>query len=551
MISVDAFGQPSLQLPSLKPTSYAFTHTFDTPFAPLTWCRNLLKESSNVPEAEHDVEPDDPQAQPPESALEPECPLQITANVGGEIRPMQQTVRLMDPETQAESDRVVPLPPVLLSRGFGLAATLQHHIRGGDATVKFPGRRWFSCLDDSLLVVQTAILPFPRVEVSIAKSVAPVPGANPMALTVSSVFTKLPIYVPPYLSASVRRQFGSSREGSRVGYANVASGQLLWPDFLQTFLMKAMNIASEDQPVIVSAQTSRFTIGYNYTPLITLVNSATKTDEKAAFLQKSDPRETWGFQLNSSPATVLDMSLSYGRTLFPRKTGPNGAVLTQWTEEGYHPRRTAYPDQGAPIRLECHLEMGLTNTSPSYIVQATRRVTEFTKIGLGVSVIDGQGISMTMSWQRLGQKVRLPIMMVPFEFASTRTAAWAFALPCVLYSIVEIGFLRPRELRRQRRHMAAEMRRLKKATARTKEENEKAVALMRNHVLRQQKRESDRNGLVIESAQYGNGADMIDVTIPLAALVHQGQLILSEQVIKVRTNTGASCRVAAHVNVPR
>lgn len=552
MIGVDPWGNPFLQLPTFKPTSYAFTHRFRTPFSPLTWCRDFLQDYRNLATPEKDAELDDAQAQPPESSLEPECPLQITANVGGEIRPIQRTVRLLNPETQKTSDRIVPFPPVLLSRGFGLAATLQHFIRGGDLTANSVRRRWLSCLEDSLIVVQTTILPLPQVEASIAKTVSPVAGANPMALTLSSVFAKSPIHVPPYLSASVRRQFGSGRDARRIGYANVSSGQLFWPELLQAFFMKASKIDSNKQPIMVSTQTSRFTIGYDYAPLPPLLigHSARQTDEKSAFLEKSDPRETWGFQLNSSPATVLDVSLSYGRTLFPRKTGPSGGVLTQWTEEGYHPRRTAYADYGAPIRLECHLEMGVTNTSPSCVVQATRRVTEFTKLGLGVSVIDGQGISMSLSWQRLGQKVQIPILMLPFEFTTTRTCAWAFALPCVLYSILEIGILRPRELRRQRRHLAGEMRRLKKATAQTKEESENAVTLMRNHVLRQQKRESDRNGLVIESAQYGHGKDVIDVTIPLAALVHQSQLILSEQVVKVRIDIDKSYRAAHHAPIP-
>lgn len=54
---------------------------------------------------------------------------------------------------------------------------------------------------------------------------------------------------------------------------------------------------------------------------------------------------------------------------------------------------------------------------------------------------------------------------------------------------------------------------------------------MRDSVKRRQDAESARGGLVIERATYGSG---LDVTIALAALAHDGQLVVPSGVSKAR-----------------
>ena len=97
--------------------------------------------------------------------------------------------------------------------------------------------------------------------------------------------------------------------------------------------------------------------------------------------------------------------------------------------------------------------------------------------------------------------------------------------------------------------MARQQKKLRELVTKRKTESFQAISLMAEQVKRRQAKEARKDGLVILQAEYGHlprpsrhsneagniedSSKIADVTVPVAALVDQGQLVIPGQVIKV------------------
>ncbi|KAI5290501.1 hypothetical protein KEM54_001364 [Ascosphaera aggregata] len=330
---------------------------------------------------------------------------------------------------------------------------------------------------------------------------------------------------------------------------------------------------SEESPAIVSQDTSHIELGYTVVPLreeaiverlttkVVKINDQNHVARELAWERaRCDPQTKWGVTILSSPSMPLALSCNYGRTLFARRFDNynDSELLSRWAGEGYKFNRPVGIDEiveNSGIRLEVSSMLRAEDLSIGWWVDGTRCVTEFTKLGLGVGVQGGNGLMMHIVWKRLSQRIRIPIMMVPVENVTLNLCMLAAALPWTLYSLYEYGIRRPRQRRRWLKHARNERRRLERLVAGKREEALRAVQLMKEMVRRRQEREQDRDGLVILSAEYGyippaeprrgrlsstSGAYdernpiTINVTVPVAALVDQGQLNISAKISKWR-----------------
>lgn len=469
----------------------------------------------------------------------------------------------------------MPLPPALIGKNITLGATLRHSIPRGALTAGNTKRAPLSYLEDSNLSLKTLLLPTPLVNASLSRAFQPVSGTAPFHTTVSASFARSPLTTPPVLNVSVQRALGLG-PSRHICYANASSGLLFWPDSVARLLRGGRDLGARDAPLVLSTQTSQVEVGYVCTPARRVYFPA--TDGDGGFLDEEgkrvrtlpfDPRETWGVQLHASPMAI-QLSANYARSLFPRPggmgdddddDGGDAPTLAQWTAEGFHPPRAApdLPDRGA-VRIDVSTSV-TPDLSLGWLVTASRRISAFSRLGLGLGVQGRAGLVMTFSWHRLGQTIRLPISICSLDLVDADVVALALTVPWALYGTIEFGLLRPRRRAALRRHVARERRRLERVVVRRRADANEAARLMREQVERRQTRERERGGLVVLAAEYGyvppkpargvsgwrarmeskvrsgsgrgNKEVMVDVTVPVAALVDQGQLMVPEQVIKV------------------
>lgn len=187
--------------------------------------------------------------------------------------------------------------------------------------------------------------------------------------------------------------------------------------------------------------------------------------------------------------------------------------------------------------------------SLAWNISGTRQVGRFTRVGFGVGVQGGRGLVMTASWSRLGQKISLPVAVCPMDVVNADAAALAVILPWAAYCALEFGYIRQRERRQRRRAIARRHKQLKRLIPKKRAESQQAIELMAEHVHRRQAREEKEGGLVITKAEYGHypspkrwttdsgdaakALEVADVTVPVAALVDHGQLVISKDTVKV------------------
>jgi DnaJ family protein C protein 11 len=126
-------------------------------------------------------------------------------------------------------------------------------------------------------------------------------------------------------------------------------------------------------------------------------------------------------------------------------------------------------------------------------------------------------------------------------------------VPWLTYVGIEFTIVRPRERRRRYDALKRRRRRLNAKVPAHRAESAQQIEMMAEFVQRRQDRERVNGGLFIEKAEYGymplkkstttkkknKGDDsdeqrVVDVTIPVAALVEKRQLVISKNTIRVR-----------------
>jgi DnaJ homolog subfamily C member 11 len=202
------------------------------------------------------------------------------------------------------------------------------------------------------------------------------------------------------------------------------------------------------------------------------------------------------------------------------------------------------------VRLDLQGSLSLDGTI-GWMVQGSRGVGEFTRVGLGVGVQGPRGLVLSITYNRLGQSINLPVVICPLDLVDIDIIAASIAIPWTLYAAFHYGYLLPRARRRHDEALKKRRGELEALVQARRSESGRNIELMAGRVRRRQAVEMENHGLVVLEARYGtpgraksnahaNGAGprhgtgtMIDVTVPVAGLVHQGQLAIARGVNKV------------------
>lgn len=367
----------------------------------------------------------------------------------------------------------------------------------------------------------------------------------------SNAFMNWPHMTPPTLSLGTQKQI-SKRKHAFVSWS---SGTLSWPRAIHRFLNPGDEMGiNVGLAMAAFRQASSLNIGIVSEPsrsqkVISLEDDEDDEEEDVEFQELRESKrkadqaaESWRVQIQATPAQGA-LVLGYGRNLFSGKPA-NEPVRSEWTSEGYYGVPAEPETRSVRLEVEANvtLDMGL-----AFSVEGVRQVGEYTRMGLGVGLQGAQGLALTVSWSRLGQKLKLPITVCTYDNINWDVGIAAVLFPWLTYCAVEFGFLRPRERKKRRRLVARKQKQLRRQIPKKKADSAQAIELMAEQVQRRQAREEAQNGLVITKAQYGymssgnrkvKGYDpkdyeVVDVTIPVAALVDRGQLVIPRETHKV------------------
>ncbi|RMZ45949.1 DnaJ domain protein [Aspergillus flavus] len=543
MISVDEDeGEVYVNVPSAKPSKFNVGYTFK---APLPTPRKLLGKLERDEPVEEGAEQQEAEA---EDGDEPE--MVINAGISGEMRHMAQKLTIEHTDGTTEI-RKVPLPPIIASQEITLGASV-NHVFGDVASQKgILSKRPFSFLRYSAVSVGAMVLPVPSVQANMVKAFTPVAGTKPFNVNFSSSFYKSPVKCPPAMAVQVMKEVGDRKHA----FCRWQSGTISWPGAVERLLSPFLDIGLDvDSAFTIPKQISQFQIGLLSLP---------KSHKQAAFMDDYDEQpegeeeeseyqqlrskqraedkvgEAWQIGFSVSPE-ASGLQLSYARNLFSG-TAANDPVRSEWSSEGHY----ALPPANEPrsIRVEVASTVNM-DMSLSWKIEGSRQVGELTRMGLGVGVEGPHGLVMTVSWSRLGQKIKLPIAVCPIDMVNADAAALAIIFPWVAYCAWEFGFIRPRERKNRRRVIARRQKELKKLVPIKRAESLQATELMTEQVRRRQAKEERQDGLVITKAEYGHypskkkGNDVgkeyevVDVTIPVAGLVDRSQLVIPKNMVK-------------------
>ncbi|RAL09197.1 J domain-containing protein [Aspergillus homomorphus CBS 101889] len=551
MISVDkGAGEVYLHVPDPKLANFGVGFSFKAPLP--TW-GNIFGEEEEEEEGDGDDEDEAEEGgsrQKDLASLADGPEMVINAGISGKIRHLTQKleIRVQDQEPEI---REVPVPLVISTKELQLGLGASHTFADLSGSKGILGNPSLRFLQYSALSVNASVLPFPELDVSWAKPFTLVPGTRPFQLELNTVFQQPVWTAPPMLGARLSKQIGDKKHV----FANWSSGTLTWPlGFLQ-FLNPKFEVRDAFENILfIPGQLSQFQFGVLSRPTTKYVASVDddiddgEAEEDIEFENVRSKRrkannaaEAW--QLGAAVSPMMGgLSFSYSRNIFSGKPSTD-APLSQWSSEAhYHLPQGKEPRS---VRLAVQSTVGF-DLSLGWHIEGSRRVGGLTRMGLGVGVQSANGLVMTVSWSRLGQKIKLPITVCPFEAANADAAALAVLLPWVAYCALEFGFIRPRERRNHRRVIARRQKQLKKLVPKKREESQQAIQLMMDQVQRRRDREASHDGLVITRAEYGHypknnkkrsdGSDrepeVADVTVPVMALVDNGQLVISKDTAK-------------------
>ncbi|THC96886.1 hypothetical protein EYZ11_003656 [Aspergillus tanneri] len=390
----------------------------------------------------------------------------------------------------------------------------------------------------------------PSIQARLARMVMPVSGTKPFHVDLTTTFNHSIVKGPPVLGVQVLKEIGRGKHT----FCNWSSGNLPWPEFLQVLLSPIVDLGMDLETALSPLnEASRFQFGFLSVPKSPLQAASLDDDEEVQEdegykmerdRQRAEDRaaESWQVGFSASPMRS-GLSLNYARNIFSGKAATDLA-LSEWSSEGhYHLPPATEPKS---VRIEIQSTIGL-DLSVGWNIEGTRQVGDLTRIGLGVGVESGHGLAMTVSWGRLGQRIKLPITVMPLESADNDIAALMVILPWLAYCTWEFGFIRPRERKNRRQVIARRQKQLMKLIPKKKAQSSQAISLMTEQVQRRQAKEAGQSGLVITKAEYGHQPlkkiskgnssssreyEIIDVTIPVAALVDHGQLVIPKNMIK-------------------
>jgi DnaJ homolog subfamily C member 11 len=326
-----------------------------------------------------------------------------------------------------------------------------------------------------------------------------------------------------------------------------------WPSILETALSPFLQLGIRGDDIISMTSYSSCRIRFtSYSAIATPADQTNKGSNTAsnntnhAIPGKLSPlSEAWGFELTSSPFGGA-MSVSYGRNLF--RGHVRTPLRSEWSHVGYHKNRDLPLSHAQAVRLDLQGYLSLDGTI-GWTVQGSRDIGEFSRVGLGVGVEGPRGLVVSITYNRLGQSINLPIVICPLDLVNIDVIAASIAIPWTLYAAFHYGVILPKARRLHSEALKKRRRELEAVVQAQRTESRRNIELMAGRVRRRQAVEMENHGLVVVEARYGttgrsrskantaaskrDTGTMVDVTIPVAGLVHQSQLIIARGVNKV------------------
>ncbi|KAF7168627.1 hypothetical protein CNMCM5623_001596 [Aspergillus felis] len=560
MIEVDEdAGEVYIHIPSPSLSSYAIRYSFKAPL-PTSEVLFGKEEAEDEDEDEDEVADGGSTPQKLHSYLEAQGPeISFNAGISGNLR---RSFRKMQFQIEDEGivTRAVPLPLFIAGRDISLGAGISQRF-GDVASMKgILAKRPFAFLRDSAFALNAAVLPTPLLQGTIATAVQPIPGTKPFQVNTSAIITNSLLKTPPMLALQVTKEIGERKHA----FCSWSSGTISWPDVLQVLFSPIANLGLDTESAMemtAFVQPSQFQLGFLSVPKQNRNTAVLGDDEDQAAEGEEDEEEaelrqirrkarseanaaeSWQTVVTASPEEA-GLSFTYARNIFNGKAASELA-RSEWSSEGHYSLPPASEPRCVRVEVRSSVNMDL---SLAWNISGTRQVGRFTRVGFGVGVQGGRGLVMTASWSRLGQKIALPVAVCPMDAVNADAAALAVIFPWVAYCALEFGYIRPRERRQRRRAIARRHKQLKRLIPKKKAESQQAIELMAEHVHRRQAREEEQGGLVITKAEYGHypspkrwtnnssnvakDLDIADVTIPVAALVDHGQLVITKDTVK-------------------
>ncbi|OXC69014.1 hypothetical protein AYX13_02303 [Cryptococcus neoformans] len=306
--------------------------------------------------------------------------------------------------------------------------------------------------------------------------------------------------------------------------------------------VKATYTMDEDQYVTASIVQSTLTappqLGFTYGRRLYADTTGFMLYEPGSFSIGPWGRNRPESQLNPS-------SLSIGLTNAKR----NGSGWTVQTTAGLANNQIT-ADWSTPIpgglKMKFGAEIGLDQSMAGFIT-AEGKVTDNVKAGLILQMEIGGGIILKVKINRLGQKISIPILLA--ERLDPFILLGSTLIPAAAYASIYKLYLLPRKKRALKDRVKDLREEHKEFIRQKRQEARDAVDVMERSVEAKLAQERDRNGLIILSAHYGLASsftdrgiivsekmdqegggegekEVIDVTIPVQALVQDGRLYI-------------------------
>ena len=449
--------------------------------------------------------------------------LRINAGIGGSLQRLERQVEF-ETETGEKEARSIVLPISTFTRSISLGLSGSLSVQGHIA------KYMPSILRGSELEARGSIFPSPALRLALVRSFVPVEGAKPFSLSVRSTSQDTPLVLPPTLDVSLARQVGPGQSIE----LSWSSGMLFWPEILTETLKPLVDVGITGDYTVMTSSTSRCRIAYHaYAIAATALADPSEQrtgPSKPPNESKTPAADAWGLEFVAS-STGGVVSVSYGRNIFRGFVKPE--VRSEWSEEGYAKSQSQPLPAPTATRLDLQASISLDG-SVGWLIRGTRKVGEFSHVEVGLGVQGQKGIVLSITWDRLGQSISLPIAVCPLELVNTDTVAASIAVPWLLYSLCHYSIIRPRARRQYQAAIERRRKELGQKIRKRKAEASRAVELMTKSVSRRQAMEQENGGLLVHEAKYGKeSATMVDVTIPVAALVYKGQLVIRAGVNKV------------------
>lgn len=390
--------------------------------------------------------------------------------------------------------------------------------------------------------LEANVLPHPaNFTLGLGKAISFASDTRPFYLGTKFIVRDSPHILPPEVQIQLTRQLGI--KGDKTAFLIWHSGERQWPSSFAGLLAPFIPLEWISLDYVARWQTMGQAAAIMRMGI--LFTKPTVVDEDHPEMQANPAdNNTTSVAVTAQPQ-ALGLELKHSFDLFNQFSQPSirSRILNSGDEAAPETKVVVHKSRGVKVDLAASVSLPVTLNAS---VTGRRKFGNFTTMGLGVGVNQNLGLHLSLSWERLGQSISLPVAMLPLDEMTTNSILAAICVPWVGYTAIEFLYLRPREARKRQRLVRQQRKKLRGDVKKRREEAEQAVELMAQSVARRQSVEDANGGLVIMEARWGVASKdkksdkkweegkVVDVTIALAALVDDGQLSLARGVDKSR-----------------